>query len=62
MTFFLQHDIPDTLMKASLNDVIEDCVTFVGVDLNVAGSSLLRYKAMSQLGLHSSLFVVCIGF
>nr|XP_009857620.1 S1 RNA-binding domain-containing protein 1-like [Ciona intestinalis] len=40
-----QHDIPDILMKATLQSVVEDCVTFVGVDLNVAGASLLRHVA-----------------
>lgn len=38
-----QHDVPEFLLKAALNDVIEDCVTYVGVDLNVATVSLLRY-------------------
>ncbi|XP_039250930.2 S1 RNA-binding domain-containing protein 1-like [Styela clava] len=36
-----QHDIPDTLLKTALGCVIEDCVTFVGVDLNIANESLL---------------------
>nr|CAB3266554.1 S1 RNA-binding domain-containing protein 1-like [Phallusia mammillata] len=40
-----QHDIPQSLLKAALSNVVEDCVTFVGVDLNVAGPSLLRHVA-----------------
>uniref|UniRef100_H2Y862 S1 motif domain-containing protein n=1 Tax=Ciona savignyi TaxID=51511 RepID=H2Y862_CIOSA len=40
-----QHDIPDTLMKAALSSVVEDCVTFVGVDINMAGESLLKRVA-----------------
>lgn len=44
--FFLldlsQHDIPDSLLRGALDGVVEDCVSFVGVDLNVAGVSMLR--------------------
>ena len=38
-----QHDIPEKLLREALDGVIEDCVSFVGVDLNVAGVSMLRY-------------------
>ncbi|RMX59849.1 hypothetical protein pdam_00020341 [Pocillopora damicornis] len=37
-----QHDIPEKLLREALDGVIEDCVSFVGVDLNVAGVSMLR--------------------
>ncbi|KAJ7330759.1 RNA binding [Desmophyllum pertusum] len=37
-----QHDIPDSLLRGALDGVVEDCVSFVGVDLNVAGVSMLR--------------------
>lgn len=36
-----QHDIPENQLKAALDDVIEDCVTYVGVDLNSANEALL---------------------
>ena len=42
MFFLLQHDIPECLLRGTLNGVVEDCVSFVGVDLNVAGVSMLR--------------------
>ncbi|KAL9954080.1 hypothetical protein ACROYT_G041574 [Oculina patagonica] len=37
-----QHDIPESLLRGGLDGVVEDCVSFVGVDLNVAGVSMLR--------------------
>ena len=37
-----QHDIPESLLRGALDGVVEDCVSFVGVDLNVAGVSMLR--------------------
>lgn len=37
-----QHDIPETLLRGALDGVVEDCVSFVGVDLNMAGISMLR--------------------
>jgi len=37
-----QHDIPETLLRGALDGVVEDCVSFVGVDLNIAGVSMLR--------------------
>ncbi|XP_033125800.1 S1 RNA-binding domain-containing protein 1-like [Anneissia japonica] len=37
-----QHDMPEKLMKTALDGVVEDCVSFVGVDLNVCTESLLR--------------------
>lgn len=37
-----QHDIPESLLRGALDGVVEDCVSFVGVDLNMAGVSMLR--------------------
>lgn len=37
-----QHDIPECLLRGALDGVVEDCVSFVGVDLNVAGVTMLR--------------------
>lgn len=37
-----QHDIPETMLREALDGVIEDCVSFVGIDLNVVGVSMLR--------------------
>ena len=38
-----QHDVSQTKLKKSLSGVIEDCVNFVGVDLNTASAPLLSY-------------------
>jgi protein Tex len=45
-----QHDIGSRKLKESLDDVVESCVNFVGVDLNTASASLLRYvSGLNQL-------------
>ena len=46
-----QHDINQKTLARSLHDVVEDCVNNVGVDLNLASVSLLKYIA----GLNSTL-------
>lgn len=38
-----QHDLPQTRLEESLSGVVEDCVNSVGVDLNTASPSLLKY-------------------
>ncbi len=38
-----QHDMPKARMDEALKGVVEDCVNFVGVDLNTASYSLLSY-------------------
>ena len=40
-----QHDLPQARLEESLTGVVEDCVNSVGVDLNTASPSLLRYVA-----------------
>ena len=45
-----QHDMNQRQMKESLDSVVESCVNFVGVDLNTASASLLKYvSGFSQL-------------
>ena len=45
-----QHDMTPRDLKESLDGVVESCVNFVGVDLNTASSSLLRYvSGLNQL-------------
>lgn len=45
-----QHDMSARLMKESLDAVVESCVNFVGVDLNTASASLLKYvSGLNQL-------------
>jgi uncharacterized protein len=43
-----QHDVNQTRLKASLDQVVENCVNAVGVDLNTASMHLLTY--VSGLG------------
>lgn len=38
-----QHDVPPAQLEESLSGVVEDCVNSVGVDLNTASVSLLKY-------------------
>lgn len=38
-----QHDVNQTLLKKALDDVVESCVNFVGVNLNTASRALLSY-------------------
>ncbi|MBO7577350.1 MAG: RNA-binding transcriptional accessory protein [Bacteroidales bacterium] len=38
-----QHDVNQTLLQESLNDVVVSCVNSVGVELNTASSELLSY-------------------
>ena len=40
-----QHDVSQTLLKKSLDAVVESCVNYVGVDLNTASWALLAYVA-----------------
>ena len=40
-----QHDMPPARLDQTLEAVVEDCVNSVGVDLNTASASLLKYIA-----------------
>lgn len=40
-----QHDINEKTLKKTLDEVISECVSFVGVDLNIASVSLLKHVA-----------------
>lgn len=40
-----QHDLPDAKLKCILDEVVQECVSFVGVDLNTASQYLLRRVA-----------------
>ena len=45
-----QHDVSPRLLKESLDQVVESCVNYVGVDVNTASASLLRYvSGLNQL-------------
>jgi competence ComEA-like helix-hairpin-helix protein len=40
-----QHDVNEKTLKKTLDEVISECVSFVGVDLNIASFSLLKHVA-----------------
>jgi len=45
-----QHDVKAKHLQTSLDEVVESCVNFVGVDLNTASPALLRYvSGLNQL-------------
>ena len=46
-----QHDMPEKRLDAVLEGVLEDCVNKVGVDLNTASASLLKYVAGLNSGI-----------
>lgn len=37
-----QHDVNEKLLLESLNEIVMECVSFVGVDLNTASVTLLK--------------------
>lgn len=42
MLMYLQHDIPDNMLRTALEGVLVDCVSLVGVDINAAGINTLK--------------------
>ena len=45
-----QHDVKAKHLQTSLDEVVESCVNYVGVDVNTASPALLRYvSGMNQL-------------
>ena len=45
-----QHDVKSKHLEASLDEVVESCVNYVGVDVNTASPALLRYvSGLNQL-------------
>ena len=38
----IQHDIDAGMLKTAEESVVEDCVSFIGVDLNAASPHMLR--------------------
>ncbi|KAM5163536.1 S1 RNA-binding domain-containing protein 1 [Mantella aurantiaca] len=40
-----QHDVSQVLLKGTLDSVVEECVSFVGVDINICSETLLRHIA-----------------
>lgn len=50
-----QHDVSQSLLKKSLDSVVESCVNLVGVDVNTASSHLLSHIAGIGPGLAKSI-------
>lgn len=46
-----QHDMPEARLDAVLEGVLEDCVNSVGVDLNTASASLLKFVSGLNAGI-----------
>ncbi|XP_026678829.1 uncharacterized protein LOC103508412, partial [Diaphorina citri] len=40
-----QHDVPEKQLTSTLNEVVSECVSFVGVDINCASQAMLRRLA-----------------
>ncbi|XP_077585752.1 S1 RNA-binding domain-containing protein 1 [Stigmatopora nigra] len=40
-----QHDVSSTALKAALDGVVQECVSFVGVDINICSETLMRHVA-----------------
>ncbi|KAJ9581337.1 hypothetical protein L9F63_023485, partial [Diploptera punctata] len=40
-----QHDVPEKQLSSSLDEIVTECVSFVGVDINIASDCLLRRVA-----------------
>lgn len=49
-----QHDVNAAKLRASLDGVVEECVSFVGVDLNVCSENILRYVTIICFDTHVS--------
>ncbi|XP_023660157.1 S1 RNA-binding domain-containing protein 1 [Paramormyrops kingsleyae] len=45
-----QHDVSQTSLKAALDAVVQECVSFVGVDINMCSETLMRYVAGLNAG------------
>ena len=53
-----QHDVNQKKLKKSLDEVVESCVNYVGVNLNTASASLLAYIS----GLNKTLAEKIVGY
>jgi uncharacterized protein len=50
-----QHDVDQRMLKKKLEETVESCVNFVGVDLNMASKELLSHVAGVNSGLAKSI-------
>uniref|UniRef100_A0A8C2Q476 S1 RNA binding domain 1 n=1 Tax=Cyprinus carpio TaxID=7962 RepID=A0A8C2Q476_CYPCA len=49
-----QHDVSQSLLRAALDGVVQECVSFVGVDINICSETLMRHIA----GLNNGPFLI----
>jgi len=52
-----QHDVDQKLLKEKLDDTVESCVNYVGVDLNLASKELLSFVAGISSGVAKNIVV-----
>lgn len=52
-----QHDVSVKKLETALDDVVSECVSFVGVDLNSCPLHVLRLVFILKLSFHSSILV-----
>ncbi|XP_074501373.1 S1 RNA-binding domain-containing protein 1 [Sebastes fasciatus] len=45
-----QHDVSSGALKAALDAVVQECVSFVGVDINICSETLMRHVAGMNVG------------
>ncbi|XP_061915060.1 S1 RNA-binding domain-containing protein 1 [Entelurus aequoreus] len=45
-----QHDVSSSTLKAALDSVVQECVSFVGVDINICSETLMRHVAGLNAG------------
>uniref|UniRef100_A0A3Q0RQ31 S1 RNA binding domain 1 n=1 Tax=Amphilophus citrinellus TaxID=61819 RepID=A0A3Q0RQ31_AMPCI len=45
-----QHDVSAGALKAALDGVVQECVSFVGVDINICSETLMRHVAGLNMG------------
>ncbi|XP_052006975.1 S1 RNA-binding domain-containing protein 1-like [Xyrauchen texanus] len=45
-----QHDVSQSLLRAVLDGVVQECVSFVGVDINICSETLMRHVAGLNAG------------
>lgn len=45
-----QHDVSQSLLRAALDGVVQECVSFVGVDINICSETLMRHVAGLNAG------------
>uniref|UniRef100_A0A4W6F932 S1 RNA binding domain 1 n=1 Tax=Lates calcarifer TaxID=8187 RepID=A0A4W6F932_LATCA len=45
-----QHDVSAGALKAALDGVVQECVSFVGVDINICSETLMRHVAGLNVG------------